>query len=230
MTQPVKIAPSILAADFRRLADEVVAVEAGGADWIHIDVMDGHFVPNITVGPPIVDAIRRTTKLPLDVHLMITNPDDYLREFRDAGADVLTVHRETCSHLHRTIHAIKDSGAKAGVSLNPATELGSLEEILPDIDLLLIMSVNPGFSGQSFIPSIMTKICKARDLINERSLAVELEVDGGISPDNAPAIIHSGATILVAGSAIFNAAQYDVVIHRMRQAGMDAMPIETQRV
>ncbi len=230
MTQSLKIAPSILAADFGRLADEVAAVEAGGADWIHIDVMDGHFVPNITVGPLIVKAIRRVTKLPLDVHLMITNPDDYLSEFRDAGADILTVHRETCPHLHRTVQAIKDLGAKAGVALNPATDLGSLDEILPDLDLLLIMSVNPGFGGQSFIPSVMAKIQKARDLIDDNSLQIELEVDGGISPDNAAAVVHAGATILVAGSAIFNTPKYDTIIHQMRQAGIGAMPVETQRV
>ncbi len=230
MTQLVKIAPSILAADFGRLADEVAAVEAGGADWIHIDVMDGHFVPNITVGPPIVEAIRRVTKLPLDVHLMITNPDDYLSEFRDAGADILTVHRETCPHLHRTVQAIKDLGAKAGVSVNPATDLGSLEDIFSDLDLLLIMSVNPGFGGQSFIPAVMAKIQKARDLIDDQSLQMELEVDGGIAPDNATAIVHAGATILVAGSAIFKAPQYATVIHQMRQAGRGAMPVETRRV
>ena len=225
MTQPLKIAPSILAADFGRLADEVAAVEAGGADWIHIDVMDGHFVPNITVGPPIVKTIRRATTLPLDVHLMITNPDDYLSKFRDAGADILTVHRETCPHLHRTVQAIKDLGAKAGVALNPATELGSLEEILSDLDLLLIMSVNPGFGGQSFIPLIMAKIRKARDLIDDKSLQIEVEVDGGISPDNATAVVHAGATILVAGSAIFKAPKYNTIIHQMRQAG-----VETQQV
>ena len=230
MTQLVKIAPSILAADFGRLADEVAAVEAGGADWIHIDVMDGHFVPNITVGPTIVQAIRRVTTLPLDVHLMITNPDDYLSEFCDAGADMLTVHLETCPHLHRTVQAIKGFGAKAGVALNPATDLGSLEEILSDLDLLLIMSVNPGFGGQSFIPSIMAKIRKARDLIDDKSLQIELEVDGGLSPDNAATVVHAGATVLVAGSAIFNAPKYDTIIHQMRQAGIGAMPVETQRV
>ena len=230
MAQSLKIAPSILAADFGRLADEVAAVEAGGADWIHIDVMDGHFVPNITVGPPIVEAIRRVTKLPLDVHLMITNPDNYLSEFRDAGADILTVHRETCPHLHRTVQAIKDLGAKAGVSVNPATDLGSLEEILSDLDLLLIMSVNPGFGGQSFIPSVMVKIRKARDLIDDKSLQMELEVDGGIAPDNATAVVHAGVTILVSGSAIFKAPKYATVIHQMRQAGRGAMPVETRRV
>ena len=230
MAQSLKIAPSILAADFGRLADEVSAVEAAGADWIHIDVMDGHFVSNITVGPPIVEAIRRVTKLPLDVHLMITNPDNYLTEFRDAGADILTVHRETCPHLHRTVQVIKNLGAKAGVSLNPATALGSLEEILSDIDLLLIMSVNPGFGGQSFIPSTMDKIRKARELIDEKLLSVELEVDGGISPDNATAVVRAGATTLVAGSAIFNAPKYDKVIQQMRQAAIRAMPVETQRV
>ncbi len=229
-THTIKIAPSILAADFGRLADEVSAVEASGADWIHIDVMDGHFVPNITVGPPIVEAIRRVTKLPLDVHLMITNPDDYLQEFRDAGADVLTVHQETCPHLHRTIQAIKNLGAKAGVSLNPATDLGSIHEILSDIDLLLLMSVNPGFGGQSFIPSIMAKIQKARDLIDDRSLQVELEVDGGISPKNAAAVVRAGATVLVAGSAIFKTPPYDTTILQLRLAGMGAMPVEIQRV
>ncbi len=230
MTQSVKIAPSILAADFGRLADEVAAVEAAGADWIHIDVMDGHFVPNITVGPLIVKAIRRATKLPLDVHLMITNPDDYLSEFCDAGADTLTVHRETCPHLQRTIQSIKDLGAKAGVSLNPATDLGSLEEILSDLDLLLIMSVNPGFGGQSFIPSVMAKIKKARGLIDDKSLQIELEVDGGVSPDNTAAVVHAGATILVAGSAIFKAPQYDVVIRQMRQAGTGAMPVKPAQI
>ncbi len=225
----LKIAPSILAADFGRLADEVAAVEAGGADWIHIDVMDGHFVPNITVGPPIVEAIRRSTKLPLDVHLMVTNPDDYLGAFRDAGADILTVHCETCPHLHLTVQAIKDLGAKAGVSLNPETAIESLKEILADLDLLLIMSVNPGFGGQSFIPSVMSKIRKAKDLIDANALQIELEVDGGISSDNAADVVQAGATILVAGSAIFKTPPYDMVIRQMRRAGIGAMPVETQR-
>ena len=230
MEHSLKIAPSILAADFGRLAEEVAAVEAAGADWIHVDVMDGHFVPNITVGPAVVEAIRRITKLPLDVHLMISNPDNYLKEFCDAGANTLTVHRETCPHLHRTIHAIKDLGVKAGVSLNPSTQLGTIEEIVSSIDLLLIMSVNPGFGGQSFIPSIMTKIRKARDLIDEQSSTVELEVDGGISPDNATAIVRAGARVLVAGSSVFNAPKYDVAINNIRQAGIKSMPTETHRV
>ena len=228
MTPSLKIAPSILAADFGRLAAEVTALEAGGADWIHVDVMDGHFVPNITVGPSIVDVVRRATALPIDVHLMITNPDDYMRQFRDAGADILTVHCETCPHLHRTVHAIKALGAKAGVSVNPGTSLTSVEEILPDLDLLLIMSVNPGFGGQSFIPSVVTKIRKARDVIDEQSLIAELEVDGGISPSNAAAVTAAGATVLVSGSAIFDAPQYDTAIHAMRRAGMEAISAETR--
>jgi ribulose-phosphate 3-epimerase len=162
---PVRIAPSILSADFARLADEVARVEAGGADLLHVDVMDGHFVPNLTVGPPIVEALRKVTKLPLDVHLMITNADAYIREFAEAGADYLTVHVEACPHLHRTVQAIKEHGVKAGVTLNPATPLGSVEAILPDADLLLIMSVNPGFGGQSFIPSSLQKISQARAMI-----------------------------------------------------------------
>ena len=230
MTPALKIAPSMLAADFGRLADEVMAVETGGADWIHIDVMDGHFVPNITVGPAIVEAIRRVTKLPLDVHLMITNPDNYLSKFRDVGADILTVHLETCPHLHRTVQTIKNLGAKAGVSLNPATDIGSIKEILPDLDLVLLMSVNPGFGGQSFIPSVISKIRKTKDLIDNNSLQMELEVDGGISPDNAANVVQAGATVLVAGSAIFKSPQYDTVIHQMRRAGTEAMPVEIQQV
>ena len=162
----IRIAPSILSADFARLADEVARVEAGGADLLHVDVMDGHFVPNLTVGPPIVEALRKVTKLPLDVHLMITNADAYIREFAEAGADYLTVHVEACPHLHRTVQAIKEHGVKAGVTLNPATPLGSVEAILPDADLLLIMSVNPGFGGQSFIPSSLQKISQARTMID----------------------------------------------------------------
>lgn len=230
MEQSLKIAPSILAADFGRLSEEVAAVEAGGADWIHIDVMDGHFVPNITVGPAVVEAVRRITKLPLDVHLMISNPDNYLKDFCDAGANILTVHRETCPHLHRTVHAIKDFGVKAGVSLNPSTELGTIEEIISSIDLLLIMSVNPGFGGQSFIPSIMSKVRKARNLIDKQSSTIDLEVDGGISPANATAIVQAGASVLVAGSSVFNAPKYDVAINNIRQAGTKSMPTETHRV
>jgi ribulose-phosphate 3-epimerase len=215
----VRIAPSILSADFARLADEVSRVEAGGADWLHVDVMDGHFVPNLTVGPPIVEALRKVTKLPLDVHLMITNADAYIRDFADAGADYLTVHVEACPHLHRTVQAIKERGVKAGVTLNPATPLGSVEAILPDADLLLIMSVNPGFGGQSFIVSSLQKISQARAMIERVGSRALLEVDGGVKVDNAAQIVQAGADILVSGSAIFSSRDYGATIKAMRQAG-----------
>jgi ribulose-phosphate 3-epimerase len=215
----IRIAPSILSADFARLADEVARVEAGGADWLHVDVMDGHFVPNLTVGPPIVEALRKVTKLPLDVHLMITNADAYIREFADAGADYLTVHVEACPHLHRTVQAIKERGVKAGVTLNPATPLGSVETILPDADLLLIMSVNPGFGGQSFIPASLQKIAQARAMIEHVHSRALLEVDGGVKVENAAQIVQAGADILVSGSAIFSSRDYGATITAMRQAG-----------
>lgn len=215
----IRIAPSILSADFARLADEVARVEAGGADLLHVDVMDGHFVPNLTVGPPIVEALRKVTKLPLDVHLMITNADAYIREFADAGADYLTVHVEACPHLHRTVQAIKERGVKAGVTLNPATPLGSVEVILPDADLLLIMSVNPGFGGQSFIPASLQKIAQARAMIERVRSRALLEVDGGVKVENAAQIVQAGADILVSGSAIFSSRDYGATIKAMRQAG-----------
>lgn len=219
MTRPTpRIAPSILSADFARLADEVLRVEMGGADLLHVDVMDGHFVPNLTVGPPIVAALRKVTKLPLDVHLMITNPDAYLAEFADAGADYLTVHVETCPHLHRTVQAIKERGVKAGVTLNPATSLSTVEEILPDADLLLIMSVNPGFGGQQFIPGSLQKIARARRLIEQTRSHAVLEVDGGVKVDNAFRIVKAGADILVAGSAIFSSSDYTATIRAMRRS------------
>jgi ribulose-phosphate 3-epimerase len=215
----IRIAPSILSADFARLADEVARVEAGGADLLHVDVMDGHFVPNLTVGPPIVEALRKVTKLPLDVHLMITNADAYIREFADAGADYLTVHVEACPHLHRTVQAIKECGVKAGVTLNPATPLGSVEVILPDADLLLIMSVNPGFGGQSFIPASLQKIAQARAMIERVGSHALLEVDGGVKVENAAQIVQAGADILVSGSAIFSSRDYGATIKALRQAG-----------
>ena len=215
----VRIAPSILSADFARLADEVARVEAGGADLLHVDAMDGHFVPNLTVGPPIVEALRKVTKLPLDVHLMITNADTYIKEFADAGADYLTVHVEACPHLHRTVQAIKECGVKAGVTLNPATPLGSVETILPDADLLLIMSVNPGFGGQSFIPASLQKISQARAMIERVGSRALLEVDGGVKVENAAQIVAAGADILVSGSAIFSSRDYSATIKAMRQAG-----------
>jgi ribulose-phosphate 3-epimerase len=199
-----KIAPSILSADFARLGEQVGEAEAAGADWIHVDVMDGHFVPNITIGPPVVRALRSVTDLPLDVHLMIEEPERYLADFARAGADRLTVHVETCPHLHRTIQHIKGLGIKAGVTLNPATPLLSLEEILPQVDLVLVMSVNPGFGGQSYIPSSTAKIARLRAMLDGIGSRAELEVDGGINLSTVAAVVEAGATVLVAGSAIFN--------------------------
>jgi ribulose-phosphate 3-epimerase len=222
MTRRTLIAPSILSADFARLADEVAAVERGGADLLHVDVMDGHFVPNLTVGPPIVESLKKVTKLPLDCHLMITNADAFIDEFASAGADYLTVHVEACTHLHRTVEAIKERGVKAGVTLNPATSLHTIEEILSEVDLVLIMSVNPGFGGQKFIPSSLRKIVTARQMLDrERSRAL-LEVDGGVKVDNAAQILAAGADVLVAGSAIFTSQDYAATIAALRAAGQPA--------
>ncbi len=212
----VKVAPSILAADFTKLGEEIQAVEKAGADWIHIDVMDGHFVPNITVGPLIVEAVNRVTDLPLDVHLMIENPDRYIPEFVEAGADVLTVHIENCPHLHRTIQHIKSFGIKAGVVVNPATSLSLLEEILGDIDLVLLMSVNPGFGGQKFIPSVIDKIEYLREILEKSGSDVEIQVDGGIKVDNAAEIVSAGTDILVVGSGIFSTDNYKSTIMKLK--------------
>jgi ribulose-phosphate 3-epimerase len=212
----IKIAPSVLSADFTRLGEEIQAAEAAGADMLHIDIMDGHFVPNITIGPFVVEAIRKTTALPLDVHLMIEEPDRYIADFIKAGADYLTVHLEASVHLHRTIHWIKDSGAKAGVSLNPATPIGSLDYILPDLDLVLLMSVNPGFGGQGFIPQILAKIKALKGLLAELGFPVLIEVDGGIKYENAKEVADAGADILVMGSAFFNSGNYQALIARLR--------------
>ncbi len=225
-TRPIRVAPSILSADFARLAEEVALVEQGGADLLHIDVMDGHFVPNLTVGPPIVEALRKVTKLPLDVHLMMTNPDAFLGEFAEAGADYLTVHVEACPHLHRTVQAIKERNVKAGVTLNPATSLSTVEEIIGDVDLILIMSVNPGFGGQRFIPSVLDKIRRARQLIDRAHSPAALEVDGGVKVDNAAEIVDAGADILVAGSAIFSSREYGATIAALRSAGASAPQAE----
>ncbi|MDM5327987.1 ribulose-phosphate 3-epimerase [Neobacillus sp. CF12] len=212
----VKIAPSILSADFARLGEEIAAVERAGADYIHIDVMDGHFVPNITIGPLIVEAIRPVTKLPLDVHLMIENPDQYIENFAKAGADYITVHVEACRHLHRTIHHIKSFGIKAGVVLNPATPVDSIEHILADIDMVLLMSVNPGFGGQSFIPEVLPKIRKVKKMADEKGKEIEIEIDGGVNPETAKLCIEAGANVLVAGSAIYNKEDYEAAILSIR--------------
>jgi ribulose-phosphate 3-epimerase len=217
MSRKIKVAPSILSADFSRLGEEIRAVEAAGADLIHVDVMDGHFVPNITIGPLVVQATRKATKLPLDVHLMITNPELYVEDFARAGADYITVHVETGYHLHRLVQSIKDrKNVKAGVVLNPATPLSSLDYILGDVDMVLLMSVNPGFGGQAFIPSALEKIRQLRKRVDDAGLPVEIEVDGGVKPENAAEIAAAGADILVAGSAVFGAKDYRAAIQGIR--------------
>lgn len=213
----IKIAPSILSANFAKLGEEIVDVERGGADYIHVDVMDGHFVPNITIGPLIVEAIRPVTTLPLDVHLMIEQPDRYIPTFAKAGADYLTVHVEACPHLHRTIHLIKEHGVKAGVALNPHTPIAMIEQIIEDIDLVLFMTVNPGFGGQSFIPAVLPKIRAFSTLVRERGLSVEIEVDGGIHAETAKRCVQAGANVLVAGSAIYNQADRAQAIRAIRE-------------
>ncbi|MCE7976076.1 MAG: ribulose-phosphate 3-epimerase [Nitrospira sp. NTP1] len=225
----VCIAPSILSADFARLAEEVAKVEEAGADWLHVDVMDGHFVPNLTIGPPVVEALRKVTSLPLDVHLMMTNPDAFIAEFAEAGANYLTVHVETCPHLHRTVQLIKDHGVKAGVTLNPATPAATLSEIVHDADLILIMSVNPGFGGQKFIPSSLHKIAEVRALIDRTQSKALLEVDGGVKPDNADSILAAGADVLVAGSAVFSDHDYAAAITALR-AGRVAPPRSSRTI
>jgi len=216
-TDGVIIAPSILSADFSRLGDEVKAVEQAGADWIHVDVMDGHFVPNITIGPAVVEAVRKVTELPLDVHLMIENADNYIGDFISAGSDIITVHVEACTHLNRTIQLIKEHDILAGVVLNPATPLSSLEEILHEIDLVLLMSVNPGFGGQKFIPSMLDKIENLAEVMSHYEHPIALEVDGGINSENVGNIKEAGASVLVAGSAIFNSKDYKKAIKSLRE-------------
>ena len=212
----IKIAPSILSADFSRLGEEIAAIDSAGADYIHIDVMDGHFVPNITIGPLVVDAVRKVTNKPLDVHLMIENPDLYIPDFAKAGADIIVVHEEAVDHLHRTIQLIKSLGKKAGVSINPGTPINTLEAILDDLDLVLVMTVNPGFGGQSFIDSCLPKIKGLREMITARGLSVELEVDGGVKLDNIAKIAQAGADVFVAGSAVFSTDDYSETIANLR--------------
>ncbi len=204
VSSEVKIAPSILSADFARLGEQVAEVTTAGAHYIHIDVMDGHFVPPITIGAPVVEAIRPWTNLPLDVHLMVERPERQLEQFARAGADIITVHAEVCPDLHRVVESIKGLGVRAGVSINPATPLAMVDEILPALDLVLLMTVNPGFAGQAFIEEVLDKIARLRQILDERGLACELEVDGGITAQTAPGAVGAGARVLVAGSAIFN--------------------------
>lgn len=214
----VKIAPSILSADFAKLGQEIKDVEAGGADYIHVDVMDGHFVPNITIGPLIVKAIRPVTDLPLDVHLMIENPDQYIAEFAHAGADIITVHQETCTHLHRTIHLIKEYGVKAGVVLNPATPAETIKEVLSYVDMVLLMTVNPGFGGQKFIHEVLPKISYLDQVRRAEGYQFEIEIDGGVNKDTAKLCTELGADVLVAGSAVFNQEDREQAISSIKQA------------
>ena len=211
-----QIAPSILSADFSRLGEEIKAVEKAGADLIHVDVMDGHYVPNITIGPGVVSSLRKTTSLPFDVHLMIEDPDRYIDAFVDAGSNIITVHAEAVTHLHRTVQYIKAKWVRAGVSLNPSTPLSCVEEILPDIDLLLIMTVNPGFGGQKFISSMLPKIRKARELAQARGLEMAIEVDGGVTAENIGTLANAGADIFVAGAAVFGSPSYSDTISKMK--------------
>jgi ribulose-phosphate 3-epimerase len=216
----VQIAPSILSSDFAALGREIAAVERGGADLIHVDVMDGHFVPNITIGPPVVRAIGRVATRPLDVHLMIEEPDRYIRTFVDAGASMVSVHVEVLPHLHRTVHFIKELGAQAGVVLNPSTPVSALEEIAGDVDFVLVMSVNPGFGGQSFIPGSIDKVRRVRDLLDRAGSRAPIEIDGGIDVSNANEVVAAGASILVAGNAIFGTGDAEAATRALRAAAL----------
>jgi len=212
----VLVAPSILSADFARLGEEVASVEKAGADWIHVDVMDGRFVPNITIGPPVVKCLRRVTKLPLDVHLMIVEPEKYIDDFAKAGADTITIHVEACTHLHRALCHIRSLGKRASVVLNPSTSEESIRYVLPVLDQVLVMSVNPGFGGQSFIREVLPKIAAIKKMVDAQKLSIDIEVDGGITPETAPEVVAAGANVLVAGSAVFNEKDYAAAIAALR--------------
>ena len=213
----MRIAPSILSADFARLAEEAAAVAAAGADLLHVDVMDGHFVPNLTLGPQIVACLDRVTDLPLDVHLMIERPERFIEAFRKAGADWISVHAEACTHLHRSVQQIRETGARAGVALNPATPLAHLDLVLPDLDFVLVMTVNPGFGGQKFIPGCLEKVRALRERIDRAGLAIDVEVDGGIKVDNIADAARAGAGVFVAGSAVFESPDYGATLRAMRE-------------
>lgn len=213
----IKLAPSILSADFARLLEDVKKVEKAGCEYLHIDVMDGHFVPNITLGPAIVKSLRKDVNMVFDTHLMIENPDDYIKDFVDAGSDLIVVHAEACRHLHRTIQNIKSYNVKVGVALNPATSIESIKHIIEDVDMVLIMTVNPGFGGQSFIESMLEKIKELKQLIDDKNLNVDIQVDGGIKPDNIHKVVEAGANIIVAGSAIFNSENIEETVSLMRK-------------
>ena len=213
----IKLAPSILSADFARLLEDVKKVEKAGCEYLHIDVMDGHFVPNITLGPAIVKSLRKDVNMVFDAHLMIENPDNYIKEFADAGCDIIVVHQEACTHLHRTIQNIKSHGVKAGVALNPATPIETRKYVLEDVDMVLLMSVNPGFGGQSYIPVVTKKIKELRALIDEMGLDIDIEVDGGVKPSNISEVVNAGANVIVAGSAIFNAGDIDEAVKSLRE-------------
>ncbi len=216
MTNRVRVAPSILSADFGRLGDEVRAVEAAGADYVHIDVMDGRFVPNITIGPVVIEAVRRATALPLDVHLMMVEPEKYIDDFVKAGASIITVHQEACPHLHRTLQQIRSAGAKPSVVLNPSTSLSVIEEVLGEVTQVLLMSVNPGFGGQAFIPATIEKVRRLRAMLDARGLQVDIEVDGGINATTAKQVVAAGANVLVAGNAVFKSSDYRAAIASLR--------------
>ena len=213
----IKLAPSILSADFARLLEDVKKVEKAGCEYLHIDVMDGHFVPNITLGPGIVKSLRKDVNMVFDAHLMIENPDNYIKEFADAGCDIIVVHQEACTHLHRTIQNIKSHGIKAGVALNPATPIETIKYVLQDVDMVLLMSVNPGFGGQSYIPVVTEKIKELKALIDEINLDIDIEVDGGVKPSNIAEVVNAGANVIVAGSAIFNAGNIDEAVKSLRE-------------